>query len=948
MKGIPGPYWTSEDPTTKVTEEFVRLNSMEVDVEKKLEQLRTDNIGGVLLVTTMIEEDGTKSPPFITILAAPSVATYTKPVKENGVLYDDVWEGLVLNRFKPELDTAVAHCPMIGAQEGFSRALTLKTGMFHLLKDAQPLFLPAGELLGGKITYESSDYPRSIFLPEVCNLPIGMRWPGDVGYKDFYHSIQGALGLAGQVFQKMIKAMQPLLVEWFEAVEENEARFSIPSCPFLTFYDENYPALDNGEWPSVIIDTEGFSPLLDMLNSHLWRIWCDRMLTTETKLNRQYLQQFLMIGEKAINVDTYLGAKIPGRFCPNFAHHFKVTNGWPTDTKTTRFLREFQHPPIISHNAMQFDPIEVDLHQPTLALMTFQTRDELMSDNHKAKTPKYTEISVQTPLRPNTADKPVKRREIIPQSRPLNLEIPVTVKKFTPSPNVLRRLTPSMGPAASIPRRLEDELSAVTNPTSASGGSYNPLSATVYTAEGRLTATNIFLNVCRLLAHHSARTLLHVNNIQLPADAYIFVREPCGLFRREILVNLHKTSPTSGFMPSFLSFVEAMLRPAQIHLSGIYDPQFFSGSFLHAFLSVESWMVSDHMLPANVPTSTFHVYRMISCLQKYAGHPLLLLNTGLSLLDAKQVGILAYYLFAMMDLTDGTFSDEKFMGSILGNRLKIWSTLPDSATIHGLWNRAPLQATYYWLSSLQTLLSIEQNWVKRLRYHPEQGFFHARDADNKRYLLLDNQVPSHIPGRTDTLVQALRQYDTQFEMRWFCGSFLDPIWTNPIPPEHSVQSQLPQHQTQETPAQGVEPDKKRAKLGDKITKVPDYISGAPLMEAVLAIPKNTRSVTMMLVRRISAPISFPRLPTNTGTFQTICLNSAFPSPQNCCVLRLCGNKKVNPPVPRLHIDLSKDVWKNKPETYWAPVVEFLQSPMVTPHLRPSAALKKLTPSTKWT
>jgi hypothetical protein len=821
--------------------------------------------------------------------------------------------------------------------------------MFHLLKDSQPLFLPEGELLCGEISFESTDYPRSIFLPEVCNLPVGMRWPVDVGYKDFYLSIQGALGLAGQVFQQMLNTMKPLLAEWFEAVEENEAQFSIPSCPFLPFYDENYPALDNGEWPSVITDTEGFSPLLDMLNGHLWRIWCDRMLTTSPPLNRQYLNKFLKIGEKAINADTYLGAKIPGRFCPNFAHHFKVTNGWPTDTKTNRFLCEFNHPPIISHNATQFDPIDIDLHQPQLALMTFQTRDELMSESHKAKTPKYTEISVQqTPPRPKAGDKPIKRREENLPSRPLNLEIPTTVKRFSPSPNVIRRLTPAVDSAASIPRRLEDELSAITNPTSVSGGSYNPLSATVYTAEGRLTATNIFLNVCRLLAHQSTRTLLHVNNGQLPVDAYIFVREPCGLFRREILAHLQKTSPTSGFMPSFLSFVEAMLRPAQIHLSGIYDPHFFSGSFLHAFLSVESWMVSDHMIPANVPASTFHVYRMISCLQKYAGHPLLLPTLGLSLLEAKQVGMLVYYLFAMMDLTDGTFSDEKFMGSILGNRLKIWSTLPDSANIHGLWNRAPLQATYYWLSSLQTLLGIEQNWIKRLRYHPEQGFFHARDADNKRYLLLDNQVPSHIPGRTDTLIQALRQYDTQFEMRWFCGSFLDPIWTNPIPPDHSVQPTMATQFTQEIPDQGqAPPEKKRAKLGDKITKVPDYISGAPLMEAVLAIPKNTRSVTMMLVRRISAPISFPRLPTTTGTFQTICLNSAFPSPQNCCVLRLCGNKKVSPPVPRLHIDLSKDAWKNKPEAYWAPVVEFLQSPMVTPHLRPSAALKKLTPSTKW-
>ena len=78
-------------------------------------------------------------------------------------------------------------------------------------------------------------------------------------------------------------------------------------------------------------------------------------------------------------------------------------------------------------------------------------------------------------------------------------------------------------------------------------------------------------------------------------------------------------------------------------------------------------MVSDHMLPANIPTSTFYVYHLISCLQIYVGHQLLFPSLGLSLLEGKQVGILMYYLLAMMDLADGTFSDDKFVGSILGN-----------------------------------------------------------------------------------------------------------------------------------------------------------------------------------------------------------------------------------------------------------------------------------------
>ena len=313
----------------------------------------------------------------------------------------------------------------------------------------------------------------------------------------------------------------------------------------------------------------------------------------------------------------------------------------------------------------------------------------------------------------------------------------------------------------------------------------------------------------------------------LSLDALLYVREPCQLFCREILAHTAKITSTGGFMSSFLSFMEAILRPAQIQLLGVYDPNFFSGAFLHAFLSVESWMVSDYMLPANVPPATFHVYQLISCIQKFAGHPLLLPTNGLTLLEAKQIGILTYYLFAMMDLTDnGKFSDVKFIGSILGNRLKAWSTLPDSAMIRGLWHKAPLQVTYQWFALLQSLLGTKQNWVKQLRYHPDRGFYHAQDADGKQYLLLDNQVLSNIPGRTDSLLAALRHFDMTFETRWFCGSFLDPIWSAATPAGHSVAMVTrTKQQHDETHADPHDPGPKRQKLGGKKPAlIPDFIS----------------------------------------------------------------------------------------------------------------------------
>jgi hypothetical protein len=258
-----------------------------------------------------------------------------------------------------------------------------------------------------------------------------------------------------------------------------------------------------------------------------------------------------------------------------------------------------------------------------------------------------------------------------------------------------------------------------------------------------------------------------------------------------------------------------------------------------------------------------------------------------------------------------------------------------------------LQATYQWFASLQTLLGTEQNWVKQLRYHPDRGFFHARDAEGKRYLLLDNKVLSNIPGRTDSLPAALRQFDMTFETCWFCGSFLDPIWSAAIPEGHIVALiTKAKQQHSDIPDNTGDPIPKRIKLGGKKSLIPDFISSTTLMDPVVPLPPNTKSTTMTMLRRINAPIPFPRLASTNGTLQTICLNSAFPKPYNCCILKLCGDKKMVPPTPRLHIDLNAEPWRSKPESYWNPMVTFLQNEQIQIHLRPSKALKLLTPNTQ--
>ena len=134
-------------------------------------------------------------------------------------------------------------------------------------------------------------------------MPVGMRWPVDIGYDDFCRSVQGVLGAASTVFLSVLTTLEPILTPWFEGLSQDVTLFSIESTPFLPLYDKHYPAVDNGIWPDTVQDAEGFSPLMDMLNGHVWRLWCDHILTVGTKMSRQYLSKYLKLGAPAITAE---------------------------------------------------------------------------------------------------------------------------------------------------------------------------------------------------------------------------------------------------------------------------------------------------------------------------------------------------------------------------------------------------------------------------------------------------------------------------------------------------------------------------------------------------------------------------------------------------------------------------------------------------------------------
>jgi hypothetical protein len=620
MKHTPGRYW-KEHPAPIVSQDALALNDPSLDSSSRLLQLRTDSVGGILVVTRLYDDTGPVTEPFITILAAPAVATHDATVMDSGIILDDIWEDSALNGFDPALDTATPHCPILAAQEGYSRDPTLPSKVENILLDAQPLLLPEGELVSANVTHGDGNFLRTFLLPEVCNMPLGLRWPTNIGYSEFKTSIRAALGKNYPPFEAVLNALHSLLEPWFNTVATDPQLFLIPGRQFLPLYDLHFPDIDSGLWPDSATDPEAFSPILEMLNGFVWRLWCDRILTTATVMNRNYLKSYLAIGEAAITPATYLGATIPGRFCPNFAYHFKI-DGWPTDSTdaaTSGFLSEFEHLPLISWQAQQHDRISVNLHQPaSTSLIPLQTREALSSAQHKARTPAYSAVpslSERVPIVP-TLPHTVARAPGSLLDTPQRPTIPSGFKPFSPSPPPSIRSVVTAPPPANR-RLILDPIVPAKLPGIALINKYNPLTATVYTETGRSEVTDIFTNCCRLAAHHTTRFQLvdMATGGTIHSDSHIFVREPCRIFRSEILKPLQTHATSSSFLAPFHSFMEHLMRRARIDLTSVCNPVFFSGEFLHSLFSVESWMVSPHLQPMHTPAKTFHVYRLLPSLR---------------------------------------------------------------------------------------------------------------------------------------------------------------------------------------------------------------------------------------------------------------------------------------------------------------------------------------------
>jgi hypothetical protein len=982
MNKVPGRYWLPEpDLSASIQQASLLLNPQPAPTPMaRLNSLRSKAVGGILLVTQQFAADGTASSSYLTIVAAPALATLGPLEDANppGYSLSDFWDDAVLQPFGLPVDqNQTLHRPLMAAAEGFSRKVKLP-GITDLLKDSQPLFFPSGEQAASLVQLASESHYRAFYLPEVCGLPLGLVWPTTTGYDDFLASIQ-SLKSGYQHFVHVLVALKPQLTKWLAAIATNPIPFVIPCVSFLDVYDKGFPAVETGEFPDLIVDHQAFSPLQEMLHGYIWRLTSDAVLAVGTVQARKFMATYIAVGETAITADSYFGVKLPGRFCPNFAYHFKVANNWPTRPDPLLDLAKLH---TVSIRAQEFDPVLIDLHIDNHPSVSLQTRDQLSTEIHCRSTPRYSTAKVASPSVPpappvlpgaptTAAGAPQATQPPAPGSsygNPFPLygphgvppllsqqrgQLPIPATLYS-SPAMMHSTFHSHGSASQQqhPRSLFPPFGSAASQSSglsiAVARNSDPTDATILTEQGRHEASSEFLHCCRLLVHHDARLHLTDNETGqiLAPHANLFPRQPTDYFRRDVLGPLH--SHQKGYQPSVYNYAEALLRHNGIPVESTYAQAFFTAERLRAIYSVDSWSMSPNLQHLTAtPAQTFHVYSTLQCLPEFQSHPALLPALGLNVLQAKSIAKMIHLLFAMIDIKPD-FVTSTFDKSVLGKRLQLWCQLPDLIPINSLWNAHPASVTFYWFHSLRELLQIFHSWVKAQRFHPTQGFTQARDSQGRLNLTLVDTLPSHIPGQSTTLLEALTRYDMQFQQRWYTQAFTisDPLWASVPPADHFVSTpSAPAIATTPNVSYPEAPASKRVKLGRTASKA-DFLCTGPLILPVEPLPSGKAAITTIL-HRLPRQGRFPLLPDANGMLSYICFKSCFPAPHDRCITKTCMHLKATPPVPRLHIDLSVDFWKKKPESYWLPLVEWLLLPGVLSHFRPSSALKGLTPSTAW-
>jgi hypothetical protein len=315
-----------------------------------------------------------------------------------------------------------------------------------------------------------------------------------------------------------------------------------------------------------------------------------------------------------------------------FAYHFTVGDCWLV---CMSLIADLSKDPFTSEKARDYDPISIDLYIKDHPVLIFITKDQQSTADHKRRTPKHSYVDIPThaaqsqpPIlecitdsrnRSCPASSPDSYLRLIAtlpekaviscQAAPFGsalggLMAPVPTYEVPPAPpHSAQERLPQPAQLYSPPTpQLPGHPAAVRNPNRSLGPAFvsalpapviavkkfDPMMATIKTAQGRQEAMPKFLNCCRLLTHHDPTMVLVGTKVGQPlaTPANVFPRQPSQHFLHDVLGSL-TLSPT-GYIPSFYNYVDALLSRCGILVKSAYAKSFFTADRIRALFSIES------------------------------------------------------------------------------------------------------------------------------------------------------------------------------------------------------------------------------------------------------------------------------------------------------------------------------------------------------------------------
>jgi len=426
------------------------------------------------------------------------------------------------------------------------------------------------------------------------------------------------------------------------------------------------------------------------------------------------------------------------------------------------------------------------------------------------------------------------------------------------------------------------------------------------------------------------------------------IRAPCGAFCKEFLLPVFTVTGSQSVLDPPLQYMRMVIYHQLItNFKQVYAESFFQADNLRQFLQIANWEMDDIFEPAPSSSSSWTVYHFLKCLSSQAStfDGRLPIN-GISILEAKHLGMFVYHWFRAMDMKSAKGA-ASFDSSLLAIHLRKWNELTDHPMLHSIWQQAPRDITYWWFRSLREILLPFQLLAMSNRYSDDGGF-----TNDPNELTITSSCGLSGP----TFDYFLDNVTHQFHTRW-ANARLTSVrsFQSDVQDDHFRQLTITPGKAKKAPVEkpGEKPGEKRT----RDTSAPHFIAAKPLFNLIGELPTRPSAVTGKFLRHIgSGGATMFKLTDSNGKSRQICLKSCCQPPWNQCAVIPCEQPKrihrdaARPDraaTPYLHVDMAKQPWCDAPESTWDLLVGFLKQDGVSQYIQPSEALKAKTPNARW-